>query len=471
VFWYPPFVFASYSLFCACKDTILAPCNIADSQLGAGWGKTAICFYICLKTKLLGLFLYNIFLGLYAIGSRIASLSNKKAKLWLAGRKNIFSASAGWRREMGAEAKVVWVHCASLGEFEQGRPVLEKIKEKYPGYKIMLSFFSPSGYEVRKNYPGADGIFYLPADGRKNAARFIDIIKPSLVIWVKYEYWYYYLTAFKEKNIPVVLISALFRPEQPFFKWYGGIWRKMLHCFYKIFVQDAASAEMLKTKNLYATAVPAGDTRFDRVIAIAEKHEPLPEAINEFCAGHQVIVAGSTWEEDEEEIVHYMRTHPAIKLILAPHEIDEERLHDAKKMFGHAVYYSEFITGNTDAQVLIIDNIGMLSKLYLLADIAYIGGGFNDSGIHNITEAAVYGKPVIFGPEYEKFNEAIELIDRGGAFSIENALELEALLDKLFGNEELLRKASATAKKYIYEKQGATGIVMEYIYEKRLLIS
>ena len=417
----------------------------------------------------MGLFFYNIFLALYSAGIRIASLSNKKARLWLAGRKNIFSEVAQWRERTGKDTKMIWMHCASLGEFEQGRPVIEKIKEKFPGYKILLTFFSPSGYEIRKNYSGADGVFYLPADGKKNAAKFIDIIQPNLVIWVKYEYWYYYLTGFSQKNIPVILISAKFREEQPFFKWYGGIWRKMLHCFEKIFVQDEASAEMLKTKNLFATAVPAGDTRFDRVIAIAENHSALPADITAFCKGCKVIVAGSTWEEDEEEIVHYIKAHPGVRLILAPHEIDAERLQDAKKLFVHAAYYSELNENNSGAQVLIIDNIGMLARLYAAADICYVGGGFNDSGIHNITEAAVYGKPVIFGPEYEKFNEAVELIERGGAYSIENALELEDLLDRLFDDEALLLRTGGIAKDYIYEKQGATGIVLNYLYEKRLL--
>jgi len=408
-------------------------------------------------------------LGLYAVGVHVASLTNKKARLWLAGRKNIFAEAAQWRERMGQDQKLVWMHCASLGEFEQGRPVIEKIREKFPSYKILLTFFSPSGYEVRKSYSGADGIFYLPMDSKQNAEKFIDIMQPGLVIWVKYEYWYYYLTTFRQKNIPVILVSALFREEQPFFKWYGGIWREMLHCFEKIFVQDEASAGRLKTRNLYATAVPAGDTRFDRVIAIAEKHAVLPAEITAFCKGYKVIVAGSTWEEDEEEIVHYIKAHSGVRLILAPHEIDRERLKDVKKLFGDAVYYSELNGNNSGAQTLIIDNIGMLARLYAAADICYVGGGFNDSSIHNITEAAVYGKPVIFGPEYEKFNEAVELIERGGAFSIENALELEDLLDRLLGDDELLLKTGGVAKSYIYEKQGATGIVLNYLYEKRLL--
>lgn len=363
------------------------------------------------------------------------------------------------------------MHCASLGEFEQGRPIIEQIKRDYSSYKILLTFFSPSGYEVRKNYSGADGIFYLPLDGKKNANKFIDIVKPSLVIWVKYEYWYYYLTALQQKNIPTVLVSAIFREDQLFFKWYGGLWKKILQSFGKIFVQNEQSISLLNKIGMADNAVLTGDTRFDRVISIAENKKTLPDALHEFCKNKKVIVAGSTWEEDEEELVHYARTHVQIKFIIAPHEIDEERLSDIKKMFKNSIYFSEFVKENTNAQVIIIDNIGMLSSLYELADVAYVGGGFNDSGIHNILEAAVFGMPIIFGPEYEKFSEANDLVDRGSAFSIENALELETLLDKLLSENELLKNASEISKKYVYEKQGATNLIVQYLQEKRLLIN
>ena len=361
------------------------------------------------------------------------------------------------------------MHCASLGEFEQGRPILEQIKAQYPSYKIVLTFFSPSGYENRKDYPGADGIFYLPPDGKKNAALFTGIIKPSLTVWVKYEYWYHYLTSLREKKIPVLLVSAVFREGQPFFSRFGGIWKEMLGCFTKIFVQDEHSVKLLGSIGLSAHAVPAGDTRFDRVIAIAQKREPLPGKVVKFCDGNKVVVAGSTWEEDEELLVHYVKMHPAVKFIIAPHEPDKERLHDAKKLFGNAVYYSEFTGETTDAQVLIIDNIGMLSRLYELAEISYIGGGFTNSGIHNILEAAVYGKPVVFGPVYEKFREAMDLTGIGGAFSVNNALELEALLDNFFADINLIQTAGAISRKYVYEKRGATEKILGYIQEKRLL--
>jgi 3-deoxy-D-manno-octulosonic-acid transferase len=428
------------------------------------------CGYICLKTRLLALFFYNIFLSFYFFGVRLASWRSQKARLWLAGRRGIFGHLAQWKNSFSPTEKIIWMHCASLGEFEQGRPIIEQIKKEYPSYKMLLTFFSPSGYEVRKNYSGADGIFYLPLDGKKNANKFIEIINPALVIWVKYEYWYYYLTALQQKNIPTILVSAIFREDQPFFKWYAGLWKKILQSFDKIFVQNEQSISLLKNIAMHERAALAGDTRFDRVISIAENKTALPNALIQFCNNKKVIVAGSTWEEDEEELVHYARTHDQIKFIIAPHEIDE-RLNGIKKMFKNAIYFSEFVKENTNAQVIIIDNIGMLSSLYELADVAYIGGGFNDSGIHNILEAAVFGKPIIFGPEYEKFSEANDLLDRGGAFSIENALELETLLDKLIADNELLKNTSEISKKYVYEKQGATNIIVNYLYEKRLLIN
>ncbi len=401
----------------------------------------------------------------------MASLSSKKAGLWLAGRRGVFEQLSQWKNSFSSHEKIIWMHCASLGEFEQGRPIIEQIKKDYPSYKILLTFFSPSGYEVRKNYSGADGIFYLPLDSKKNANKFIEIVKPSLVIWVKYEYWYYYLTALLQKNIPTFLVSAIFREDQPFFKWYGSLWKKILQSFDKIFVQNEQSISLLNNIGMANNAVLTGDTRFDRVISIAENKKTLPDALHEFCKNKKVIVAGSTWEEDEEELVHYARTHEQIKFIIAPHEIDKERLLGIKKMFKNAIYFSEFVQGNTNAQVIIIDNIGMLSYLYELADVAYVGGGFNDSGIHNILEAAVFGKPIIFGPEYEKFSEANDLVDRGGAFSIENAMELESLLGKLLSDDELLKNASEISKKYVYEKQGATNLIIKCLHEKRLLIN
>lgn len=390
------------------------------------------------------------------------SIWNPKAKLWLAGRKNFPAIN-----NLQPGTQVIWMHCASLGEFEQGRPVLESVKNQYPDAKIVLTFFSPSGYEVQKNYQGADHIFYLPMDSADNATKFIDAIKPTLVLWVKYEYWFYYLTELKKRGIPTLLISGIFRSQQPFFKWYGGMWKRVLNAFSHFFVQNEASAKLLTSVGIIENITISGDTRFDRVIAIAEKFEPVA-GIEEFCGTSKVIVAGSTWEDDEAELVHYVKANPQIKFIIAPHEIGAENLKDVQKEFPNAIFYSQLQEKRTDSNCLIIDNIGMLSRLYKYADITYVGGAFGE-GLHNILEAAVYGKPVLFGSDYDTFAEAVDLIACGGAISIDNALELEEELNKLLTNDAALTVASAAAKKYVYANKGATEKVIQFIQEKRLL--
>jgi 3-deoxy-D-manno-octulosonic-acid transferase len=369
-----------------------------------------------------------------------------------------------------AKGKTIWMHCASLGEFEQGRPVLEALKAAYPAYRIVLTFFSPSGYAVKKNYAGADAVYYLPMDGKNNAAQFIDAVNPALVLWVKYEYWYYYLTGLQKRNTPVLLISGIFRPGQPFFTWYGLVWQQMLHCFTLLFVQNEASKALLGTIGISDKVMVTGDTRFDRVLQLAAQAEEIP-AIAAFCSGSRVLVAGSTWEEDEAELIHYVRAHPEIKFIIAPHEINAANLQDVKKEFKGAVFYSDLSSKEVaaDTHILIIDNIGMLSRLYRYADIAYIGGGFGSDGVHNVLEAAVYGKPVVFGPEYEKYIEAEGLVDCGGAFSIENALELEKLMNRLLADAAALTAAGKSAGDFVQQHSGAAKNIVGYIQEKRLL--
>lgn len=427
--------------------------------------------------KVPGILLYHIFILFYSAGIRIAALWNAKAKLWVKGRQTFPSIDL-------QDKKNIWMHCASLGEFEQGRPLLEAVRQQYPGTKIILTFFSPSGYEVMKGYNGADYIFYLPMDSKRNAAKMIDVIQPTLVLWVKYEFWYFYLTELKRRNIPVLMVSGLFREGQPFFKWYGGIWRSMLQSFTHFFLQNESSKDLLLTAGIKNNTSVGGDTRFDRVIEIAEKFQPLP-LIEKFCGNSKVLVAGSTWEEDEEELVHYVKSHPEIKFIFAPHEIDTENLKDVKKEFPGSIFYSELgmspellalshepsIIKHQTSNVLIIDNIGMLSKLYHYADIAYIGGGFGDDGIHNVLEAAVYGKPVLHGPEYEKFAEAAELVELDAAVPVSNALELEKILDELWADETLLKTKGTIARNYVYSKAGASQKIMDYIQENRLLTS
>jgi 3-deoxy-D-manno-octulosonic-acid transferase len=424
--------------------------------------------------------LYNLFLAIYSAGTRIASPWNKKAKLWIKGRKKLFK---NLQKTYVSQQKTVWMHCASLGEFEQGRPVLKKIIEDFPGVSIVITFFSPSGYEIAINDKNFNQVFYLPMDSPSHAKKLVDILKPDLVLWVKYEYWFYYLRELKRKNIPVLLISGVFRKSQPFFKWYGKFWQNMLMTFTHFFVQEPASKKYLQKIISAEKITVSGDTRCDRVINIAENFTEVP-GIADFCDTKKVIVAGSTWEDDEAGWIHFVKQHPEIKFIFAPHEIDAENLAFVKKEFPGAIFYSEWIeTLNQESGIryrasgiryhapncLIIDNIGMLSRLYEYATITYIGGGFGYNGLHNILEAAVYGKPVIFGPEYEKNFEAEELIDCSGAISIENALELEKVVNNLLNSDEELLTRGAAAKNYVYKNAGATQKIISHIQKNRLL--
>ncbi len=425
-----------------------------------------ITVFLVKKLTLVNFLVYKLFLLLYSVGIRIAALWNIKAKQWVKGREE-------FPKTLKSSGKqTVWMHCASLGEFEQGRPVLEKLKNENSNISIVLTFFSPSGYEITKNYSGADYIFYLPMDSKSNAKKLLDVINPTLVLWVKYEYWHFYLAEIKKRNIPLLLVSGIFLPYQPFFKWYGSHWKNMLKNFSHLFVQNEASKDALAQIGYTNNITISGDTRFDRVITIAEKFEPI-ELVEKFCADKKVIVAGSTWEEDEAELIHYVRVNPDIKFIIAPHSIDSENLKEIKSEFANSIFYSEALNATSEIilskNVLIINNIGMLSRLYKYGTICYVGGAFTDNGVHNVLEAAVYGKPVIYGPEYEKYLEAIELIDNGGAISINNALELEIEFNKLLTDETALKNAEIVAREYVYSRAGATEKIVNYIYEKRLL--
>lgn len=414
----------------------------------------------------MALLLYHIFLGVYTGAIRLAALWNPKARRWVRGRR-------GWRQQVAALAAqpqpTIWMHCASYGEFEQGRPVLEALRQRYPHHRFVLTFFSPSGYEACKHYAGADNILYLPMDGVVTAKQFVTALNPTLVLWIKYDYWFYYLRQLRLQKVPVLLVSGIFRPGQPFFKSWGGLWRRMLGCFTAMFVQTEAAAGLLKDIGFSDTVIVGGDTRFDRVLAIAKQMAEIP-GIADFCANQPVVVAGSTWEEDEAELVHYARANTNVKFIIAPHEVDADNLQDVKKTFTGSLYYSELREGKKPASnVLIIDNVGMLSKLYRYGTVCYVGGGFGDDGVHNVLEAAVYGKPVIFGPEYDKYIEAIELTEAGGAFSIEHALAFEKLLNELLLDTEALRQAGNAAANYVQQKAGATNAILHYVAEKRLL--
>lgn len=423
--------------------------------------------------------LYNLFLFLYSCGIRVASLWNAKAKKWLSGRRNIFPTINA--RLSTLNTQPIWMHCASLGEFEQGRPLLEELKSQNSGVKIVLTFFSPSGYEVMKDYRGVDFVFYLPMDSPSNAKKFLDAVNPAMVLWVKYEYWFYYLAALKKRNIPTLLVSGIFRKNQPFFKWYGGIWRKMLQSFTHFFVQNEESKQLLSTLEFNQQVSLNGDTRFDRVVEIAENFTPVA-GIEKFCGDSQVIVAGSTWEEDEIELLHFVNVHKNVKFIIAPHEIDKTNLKDVKNEFPNSIFYSDLIneqpatnnqlqtTNHKPINVLIIDNIGMLSRLYKYATVTYIGGGYGADGVHNVLEAAVYGKPVVFGPVYEKFNEATGMVHSGGAISIDGGpVKLEMVMNRLLNDEQERNRRGEAARQFVYNNAGASKKIMQFIQEKRLL--
>ncbi len=407
------------------------------------------------------LLIYDLFIRLYTFGIHIAALFNPKARLWVKGRE----ASTAHREPSTVsrpQSPVLWVHAASLGEFEQGRPVMEVFREKYPDWKIVLTFFSPSGYEVRKNYPHADMVCYLPADTRQNARDFLDQIRPDVAIFVKYEFWANYLFELQKRGVTTLLVSALFRPSQPFFKWYGGFWRKMLTCFSHIFVQNESSEKLLQSIGIQNITI-GGDTRVDRVLKIAEGVQEN-EIVKTFVsgAGAPVLVAGSTWEADEA-LIFVAAT--SWKRIIAPHEPSESNVLRICKLAGDAQRYSQNEADRLSlANTLVIDNIGLLNTLYRYGSVAYVGGGFG-KGIHNTLEPAAFGLPIIFGPKYEKFEEARQFVARGGAFPVRNAEELAEVLTKL-QDPVFYQKASAAVRDYLAESRGATSKVMGFLGEK-----
>jgi 3-deoxy-D-manno-octulosonic-acid transferase len=416
--------------------------------------------------------IYQLFLFFYRAGIGLVSFWNPKAKLWIGGRRNVFEKLQ--KDLSGVTGKRIWMHCASLGEFEQGRPVLQKIKDSNPQATIIITFFSPSGYEIAKRKNDFGHIFYLPMDSAIHAKKWLKVVKPDLVLWVKYEYWHYYLKQIKRKNIPLLMISGVYRSHQIFFTWYGAFYRNMLKSFTHFFVQNEDSKIQLQKIIAEEKITVSGDTRCDRVIQIAENFKEVA-GIAAFCGEQKVIVAGSTWEDDEAEWTHFVKQHPEIKFIIAPHEIDKENLDHVQSQFAGSVLYSNWIKEVQSAasghqpNCLVIDNIGTLSRLYYYATITYVGGGFGDDGLHNILEAAVYGKPVIFGPEHEKNFEALELIDCSGAIAISNALELEKVLNDLLNNEQELSARSKAAKNYVYKNAGATDKITDFISAHSLL--
>ncbi len=416
--------------------------------------------------------LLHLGVGLYHLLIRAAALFSPKAKAWVNGRKGIWERLS---KKRDALQGCIWMHCASVGEFEQGLPVLEALRRDRPEAPVLITFFSPSGYEARKGFSWATHVDYLPADGRRNAERFLELVQPSLVLWVKYEFWPCWLMGLRSHSIPTYLISGIFRPEQAFFRWYGAAHRSMLRCFTRIFVQDVRSRALLQSIRIDDVTV-SGDTRFDRVDAIAREGARLPigQAFHR-AMDAPVLIAGSTWPADEAVIAEALRTMPnAPRLTIAPHEPSpaslrriEQRmqrpvvrwseleavLHGASAAQSHAASPDE---DPLFARTLLVDRMGILARLYQHADIAYVGGGFGD-GIHSILEAAAWGKPVVFGPRHTKFAEAAGLIEAGGGFEVRNAEQLRAVLKRLLADRSARDAAAAAALGYVRDRVGATA--------------
>lgn len=409
-------------------------------------------------------FLYNLSIHFYHFLIWVVSFRKAKAQKWLAGRKNLFDKI---EKEVVPGKDLLWFHVSSLGEFEQARPVIEGVKKYSPDYRILLTFFSPSGYELRKDYPFADYVYYLPLDTPRNAARFLDLIQPHKVFFVKYEFWFNFLSELQHRNIPTYLFSALFRPSQFFFKSWGKWFRKVLKVYTHIFVQNQSSYDILQKFGFRNVSI-SGDTRLDRVAQIANASSELSK-VEAFCEGSKVIVAGSTWPEDETLFLNYVNecSHK-VKFVVAPHEVNESSLERITSVLKRPyLFYSADSTKTEleNADVLIVDGYGYLVSVYRYAKIAYIGGGFT-TGIHSILEPAVYGMPVVFGPDYHKFHEAIELIQLGAAHSVLNYDELKSLFESFLTNPEKLEKEGNAASQYVENNRGATEQIVRYFFEK-----
>ncbi len=408
-------------------------------------------------------FLYNIFIFLYSLSIRIASLFNSKAKLWVDGRKNVF----GHLEDSGIIGKpIIWIHSASLGEFEQGRPIIDRLRITYPEHKILVTFFSPSGYEVRKNYRDADHICYLPIDTKRNARRFISMIRPQLVIFIKYEFWFNYINEIYNHRIPLIFASVIFRPSQHFFKPWGRWSARQLNRITHLFVQNEESVNLLDGIKIYHSSL-SGDTRFDRVISLPDENKSFP-MIEEFKGKTKLLIGGSTWPSGEKILQRLLDDSEFdFKLVIAPHLIDGDHLSEILKRFSkfHPVLYSKAKLANlVESKVMIIDSIGMLSSIYKYADIAYVGGGFG-VGIHNLLEASTYGIPVIYGPNYSRFREAVDLRDIGGGFPINNHEECLTIFGKLMSDTEFYSHSAKVSRDYVEKNSGATKMVVDKVME------
>lgn len=404
-------------------------------------------------------FLYNIFVFVATFFLKIAAIFSKKIKLFVDGRKQTFHKISSLKND-----NTIWFHAASLGEFEQAIPIIEELKKQYKSYKILVTFFSPSGYEIRKNYQLADVVCYLPLDSKTNAKKFIETVNLKIAIFIKYEFWPNFLTELKNKEIPTILVSGILREKQLFFKPYGGFMRKSLEAFHHFFVQNKTSAALLQSIN-FTNVTVAGDTRFDRVSKILNQNNSL-DFIHEFKNSQYTIVAGSTWQEDEELLVNYINNKASEneKFIIAPHNIKSDAILDLQKsIHKKTVLFSEKADKNLkEYQVFIIDTIGILTKIYAAADVAYVGGGLK-TGLHNILEPATFGVPVIIGNQFDKFQEAVDLVKIGGCISIKNQAELNKNFITLKNDANFRSLTGNINKKYIEDNLGATKLIMNYL--------
>lgn len=412
--------------------------------------------------------LYNFAIYFYLLGVAIASLFNDKVRKMWRGERAAFDVL---KQKVDPEAKYVWFHAASLGEFEQGRPIMERFRSEHPEYKILLTFFSPSGYEVRKNYEGADIICYLPLDTPINAIRFLRLVRPVMAFFIKYEFWYNYLHILKYRKVPTYSVSSIFRPEQVFFKWYAKKYAGVLRCITHFFVQNEQSRELLEKIGITEVTI-SGDTRFDRVLQIKEQSKRLPlveafknkkQTVEEaYKQEYKVFVAGSSWPPDEDIFIRFFNEHPEWKLIIAPHVIGNDHLQQImSKLNRKTVRYTEATPETAaEAQCMIIDCFGLLSSIYHYGEVAYVGGGFG-VGIHNVLEAAVWNVPVFFGPNNKRFQEAQELLASGGAVEITDYNSFDSAMTLFMNDEKWLKECGSKAGEYVKSKAGATDIVLK----------
>ena len=403
--------------------------------------------------------MYELIISLYTLGVGVASLFNPKArKMWKGGRE----AFRVLRDKVDSSSRYVWFHAASLGEFEQGRPIMERLRAEHPEYKILLTFFSPSGYEVRKNYEGADIVCYLPLDTYFGARRFLSLVHPEVAFFIKYEFWWNYLHILKRRGVPVYSVSSIFREGQVFFRWYGRTYSNVLKCFTRFFVQNDESRRLLATLGITDVDV-TGDTRFDRVLQVKQQARQLP-IVDAFRQGYKVFVAGSSWPPDEDIFINYFNEHRDWKLIIAPHVIGNDHIRQiVGKLRRKAVRYTEATEDSArEADCLIIDCFGLLSSIYGYGDVAYVGGGFG-VGIHNVLEAAVWGMPVIFGPNNKRFQEAQDLLASGGGVEIDSYSQFEAVMNTYVADTSAIEADGKKAAGYVAAKAGATDVILKAV--------